>query len=204
MLFLAELNDMEVWATDIGNAYLEATTQEKLYIIGGSEFGKLEGHILVIQKALYGLRSSGKRWHERLADCLRNEGFKPCKVEPDLWIRPSKDESCYEMAAVYVDDLAFGVKDPQTLLDMLIQKYKFKLKGSGPISFHLGCDLDMTLTVLCTWHLSSTLTAWLPNMNKCLAQSQGIMLLHHLTRETIRKLIPLNYWMPRAFNSTNP
>jgi hypothetical protein len=83
MLFLAELNDMEVWATDIGNAYLEAKTQEKLYIIGGSEFGNLEGHILVIQKALYGLRSSGKRWHERLADCLRNEGFQPCKVEPD-------------------------------------------------------------------------------------------------------------------------
>jgi hypothetical protein len=100
MLFLAELNEMEVWATDIGNAYLEATTQEKLYIIGGSEFGSLEGHILVIQKALYGLRSSGKRWHERLADCLRNEGFQPCKVEPDLWIRPSKDESCYEMVAV--------------------------------------------------------------------------------------------------------
>ncbi len=60
MLFLAELNNMEVWATDIGNAYLEATTQEKLYIIGGSEFGKLQGHILVIQKALYDLRSSGK------------------------------------------------------------------------------------------------------------------------------------------------
>ena len=140
MLFLAELNEMEVWATDIGNAYLEATTQEKLYIIGGSEFGKLEGHILVIQKALYGLRSSGKRWHERLADCPRNEGFQPCKVEPDLWIRPSKDESCYEMVAVYVDDLAFGVKDPQALLDTLIKKYKFKLKGSGPISFHLGCD----------------------------------------------------------------
>jgi hypothetical protein len=50
MLFLlAELNEMEVWATDIGNAYLEATTQEKLYIIGGSAFGKLEGHILVIK-----------------------------------------------------------------------------------------------------------------------------------------------------------
>ncbi len=140
MLFLAELNDMEVWATDIGNAYLEATTYEKLYIIGGSEFGDLEGHILVIQKALYGLRSSGKRWHERLADCLRSEGFQPCKVEPDLWIRPSKDESCYEMVAVYVDDLAFGVKEPQSLLDTLTQKHKFKLKGSGPISFHLGCD----------------------------------------------------------------
>jgi hypothetical protein len=33
MLFLSELNDMETWATDIGNAYLEAVTDEKVYII---------------------------------------------------------------------------------------------------------------------------------------------------------------------------
>jgi len=77
MIFLSELNHLELWATDIGNAYLEAETQEKLYIIAGPEFGDLEGHILVIHKALYGLRSSGKRWHERFADCLRKEGFTP-------------------------------------------------------------------------------------------------------------------------------
>ena len=30
-LFLAELNKLEAWATDVGNAYLEAYTEEKLY-----------------------------------------------------------------------------------------------------------------------------------------------------------------------------
>ena len=70
LIFIAELNKLETWATDIGNAYLEAYTDEKVYIIAGPEFGKLEGHILIIQKALYGLRTSGVRWHERLADCL--------------------------------------------------------------------------------------------------------------------------------------
>jgi len=32
VLFLAELNQLETWATDIGNAYLEADTREKVYI----------------------------------------------------------------------------------------------------------------------------------------------------------------------------
>ena len=32
-IFLAKLNDMKVWAADIGNAYLEATSKEKLYIV---------------------------------------------------------------------------------------------------------------------------------------------------------------------------
>ena len=72
VIFLAELNGLDLWATDIGNAYLEAETKEKVYIIAGKEFGDLEGHILVIHKALYGLRSSGLRWHEILADCLRD------------------------------------------------------------------------------------------------------------------------------------
>ena len=34
-LFLAELNGMEAYTTDIGNAYLEAYTTEKLYVHAG-------------------------------------------------------------------------------------------------------------------------------------------------------------------------
>ncbi len=57
--FLAELNDLELMAGDISNAYLTAYTKEKLYVIAGKEFGELEGHVLIIVKALYGLRTSG-------------------------------------------------------------------------------------------------------------------------------------------------
>ena len=56
VIFLAKLNNLEVWGADIGNAYLEAKTKEKLYIVAGTEFEELEGHILVIYKALYGLK----------------------------------------------------------------------------------------------------------------------------------------------------
>ena len=61
-IFLAKFNNMKVWGADIGNAYLEATTKIKLYIVAGPEFEGLQGHILVIHKALYGLKSSGLRW----------------------------------------------------------------------------------------------------------------------------------------------
>ena len=49
-----------MYSTDIGNAYLEAQTAEKVYIVAGPEFGDHEGHTLIIFKALYGLRTSGK------------------------------------------------------------------------------------------------------------------------------------------------
>jgi hypothetical protein len=147
MVFLAELNKMEIWATDIGNAYLEAETAEKVYIIAGDEFGERKDHILIIHKALYGLRTSGLRWHEKCAACLKSMGFKPCKMEPDIWLRrvdPGDDdpdgEPHYEYIAVYVDDLAIVSKDPENIIRVLEDTYKFKLKGTGPISFHLGCD----------------------------------------------------------------
>jgi hypothetical protein len=73
--FLSELNGMELWAIDIGNAYLEAYTAEKLYIVAGPEFGELKGHMLIISKKRYGLRTSGLRWHKQFSHCLREMGF---------------------------------------------------------------------------------------------------------------------------------
>ena len=59
----------------MGNTYLEAYTKEKVYIIAGKEFGDLCKHTLIIQKALYGLRSSGLRWWERISIVLKEMGF---------------------------------------------------------------------------------------------------------------------------------
>ena len=43
LAFIAELNGQQVWATDIGNAYLESYTKEKVYIKAGAEFGDRAG-----------------------------------------------------------------------------------------------------------------------------------------------------------------
>jgi hypothetical protein len=61
LTFIAEHNGSEVWATDIGNAYLETFTKEKVYIIDQLEFSPLKGHTLLSNKAIYGLKSFGLR-----------------------------------------------------------------------------------------------------------------------------------------------
>jgi hypothetical protein len=53
--FLFELYGLDLWATDIGNAYLKAFTMEWNFIIAGPEFGQLERQYQIIVKALYGL-----------------------------------------------------------------------------------------------------------------------------------------------------
>jgi hypothetical protein len=140
LIFLAELNNLQTWATNIGNAYLEAKTSEKVYIVAGPKFGALQDNTtMIIFKALYGLRMSGLRWHERFSIVLRSEGFVPCIAEPDIWMRAT--DNVYEYIAVYVDDLAFAMHDPDTFAPQRLQDvHKFKLKGTGEIAFHLGCD----------------------------------------------------------------
>ena len=94
MIFLGELNNLELWGADIGNTYLEAYTKEKLFIIGGAEFEELEGFILIFNKALYGLKSSGKRWAERFYDIIMDMEFMPSKADP-----------CTECCIVELQDL---------------------------------------------------------------------------------------------------
>ena len=84
--FLAELNGLEITGGDIGNAYLEAYTKEKVCFRAGPEFGPLEGHLMIIEKTLYGLRTSGARFHAKFADTLRALGFTPSYADPDVWL----------------------------------------------------------------------------------------------------------------------
>ena len=148
VVFLSQLNNLEIWGADVGNAYLEAYTDEKLCIIAGPEFKELQGHLLIMVKALYGTCSGGARWHDRLFDILQELKFKPSKADPDVWMRPEPGGTCYEYIAVYVDDLAIAAKDPQAFCNEL-KKYNLKLKGVGPLEYHLGCtykkDPDGTL-----------------------------------------------------------
>ena len=77
---LVSLRNLRRVYLDIGNAYLEAFTDEKLYIVAGPEFQELEGYILIFLKALYGLKSSGKRWAEVIHGILRDMKVYPLRM----------------------------------------------------------------------------------------------------------------------------
>jgi len=151
VVFLAELNQLELWGADISSAYLLAETKEKVFIVAGKEFGDREGHILIIFKAQYGLRTSGVRWHDKLFEVITSLGFKPSMI-PDVYMRRNtrKDGTeIWEYIATYVDDLLLAMLNPQEVLDHIQgPEIGFKIKG-GPLDYHLGCgftrDADGTL-----------------------------------------------------------
>ena len=56
---IAGLNDLELTACDVSNAYLNTPCCEKIWFEGGKNTGEDQGKVLVVDCALYGLKSSG-------------------------------------------------------------------------------------------------------------------------------------------------
>ena len=70
-LTYAALNELDVTAADIRNAYLQAPSSQKHYIVCGPEFGlENQGKTALITRALYGGKSAGKDFRNHLRACM--------------------------------------------------------------------------------------------------------------------------------------
>jgi Reverse transcriptase (RNA-dependent DNA polymerase) len=141
---IAALNDLEIMAADIGNAYLNAYTSEKVFTITGPEFGDESNRVAILVRALYGLKSSGAAWHACFAQSLFDLGFVSCQSDPDIWRRGAtkKDGLKYfEYVLVYVDDLLVISEEPDGILEPLSEEYKYRLKDVGTPTCFLGAKI---------------------------------------------------------------
>ena len=134
VIFLAKLNKLEICGADIGNAYLEVKTKEKLHLLAGPEFEELEGHILVIYKALDGLN---------IHDIMLGMGFSPSKAAPGVWLRKAKCATKYKHVPNGVDDLLIACDCASDFIHTLTRKHNLKTKGEGSLKYHLWSDYHM-------------------------------------------------------------
>lgn len=145
-LLIAALNDLDILAADIQNAYLTSPCQEKIYTILGPEFGReREGKRSIIVRALYGLKSAGASFRQHLATCLSHLGYQSSKGDPDVWLKPAlkpvTNEPYYEYLFVYTDDiLAIGI-DPNGVLQRLNKYFPLKADSIKTPDIYLGAKL---------------------------------------------------------------
>jgi hypothetical protein len=162
-LTYAALNQLQVTAADIRNAYLQAPSSQKDYIICGPEFG-LEnvGRKALVRRALYGGKAAGRDFRNHLAACMRHLEFVSCPADPDVWMRPavkSNGDEYYEFVLLYTDDVLVVSENGERLLRDKIGKY-FELKEAsiGPPKQYLGGHLRQVQLVngVHAWAFSSS------------------------------------------------
>ena len=142
-LTYAALNDLEVYAADIRNAYLQAPSSQKDYIICGPEFGiENIGKKALIRRALYGGKAAGRDFRNHLRHCMRHLGFTSCLADPDVWMRPaikSDGTEYYEYVLLYTDDTLVISENAEAILRNELGKYfELKQESIGPPKIYLG------------------------------------------------------------------
>ena len=141
-LLAAALNNLDVLACDIGNAYLNAQCREK-WCVAGPEFGHRSGQKIIIVRALYGLKFSGAAWRAHLAETMNDLAYKPCKADPDVWMKPqTKPDGTkyYEYVLIYVDDVLAISHNPKIVMTSLQHLYRLKEPPAEPTRY-LGANL---------------------------------------------------------------
>jgi hypothetical protein len=139
----AALNDLDIFAADIKNAYLQAPSSQKDYIVCGPEFGiENVGKLALIHRAIYGGKSAGKDFRNHLRSCMRHLDFVSCPADPDVWMRPAKKSDgseYYEYILLYTDDaLVVSENAEQILRHELGRYFTLKEESIGPPKQYLG------------------------------------------------------------------
>ena len=144
---IAALNDLEVIACDVGNAYLNAPCREKVWFVAGPEFGSRKGMVIKIVRALYGLKSSGASWRAMFNTSIIEMGFEPIIADPDAYRRANAKPDgfkYYEYILVYVDDVLIISHSPQEHLETIKATYELNPNSIGPPKRYLGADVEKT------------------------------------------------------------
>ena len=162
-LVYAKLLGLGICGGDIRNAFLQAPSSEKHYIVCGPEFGlEYVGRCALIRRALYGGKVAGADFWHHLRSCMNHLGFTSSRADPDVWFRRAKrttGEEYYEYVLLYVDDvLVISERAEQVLRKEIGQQFVLKEESIGKPTQYLGGKLrEVTLeNGVSAWSFSST------------------------------------------------
>ena len=109
--------------------------------------GDMSGEVVMLQRAVYGLRQAGRQWSLRLSRVLLQKiGMEQSKADPCA-SRKMVDREGTLIVRVHVDDLAVTGKDKETFDAFYAQlKEEFPESGMCDLSWYLGCAFERDRT----------------------------------------------------------
>jgi hypothetical protein len=141
LMQLAVQHDLIVHQMDVKTAYLNAPIDHEIYIEQpeGFEVKSKENLQIVckLNKSLYGLKQSGRNWHNLLHDYLVDQKFVQSLSDSCVYTR--FNENSKVIIITWVDDMIIAASDKQVLCeikDSLSQR--FKMKDLGKLEWFLG------------------------------------------------------------------
>lgn len=148
LISLAASEKLEMRLMDVVTAYLYGSLDSDIYMKLPEGFRMPEAdkskdrsvYSIKLQRALYGLKQSGRMWYNRLSEYLLKEGYTNNAICPCVFIK--KSNSGFAIIAVYVDDLNLvGTLKELTETATYLQK-EFEMKDLGKTKYCLGLQIE--------------------------------------------------------------
>ena len=144
ILALACRYDMELRQINVKGAYLNGKLNDIVYMKQPEGFVKEGEEHLVCQlnKGMYGLKQSGRVWHQTLKHELEKLGFEAGKADPTIFFR-FHDDGNVEMGGWYINDgllAATTVNGMETMVEDI--KGSFDIQDLGNPTRLLGIRIE--------------------------------------------------------------
>jgi hypothetical protein len=134
LMAIAARFDLELKQYDAVNAFVNAPLEEEIFMRMPPGY-RVRNHVLKLNKALYGLRSSPLLWQKMLTNTLKELGFKTIPHEPCCMIKGGI------LIFFYVDDIVLAYrKEQEAGAQEIMEKIKsrYEITGGEDLQWFLG------------------------------------------------------------------
>ena len=149
LMQLAVNYDLMLQQMDVKSAFLHAPIECDIYVSQPRGYEKFieENLVWKLNKSLYGLKQSGRNWHNLLDDFLCDLCFIRSNADPCVYVK--NDEEGIVIILVWVDDIIIA-SNSILLMKNIKEKLKenFRMKDLGELSTFLGIQFDRNDSVI--------------------------------------------------------
>jgi hypothetical protein len=132
--------DLHCNQLDIVSAFLNGDLEEEIHVYPPELSGIPDGHVLLLNKSLYGTIQAPRCFNKKFNAWMRKQGFEPSKADPCLYIRRKGGNLI--ILTVHVDDQLITSNNRAALDKFKLQlNSEFECKDMGPAQHFLGFDI---------------------------------------------------------------
>ena len=173
ILSIAAKYNLPLHQMDVKTAFLNGVLTKPVYMEIPEGYGlnlekgekNLEGKVCKLNKALYGLRVSPKRWYIKFNEVMKKMNFEKYELEPCLYTFRCKDKFVFLL--LYVDDLLILGNCSDKILETKRRlKTEFEMVDMGSPTKFLGMEIhrdDKCLKISQSKYVTSLLTKYCMN-----------------------------------------
>ena len=158
LIAFGAVHDYEIFNVDIKGAYLSQEMDRDLFMRPppGHEKQGPRGEVMcvVLRRALYGCKQSGRLFRKGLDLWLRGYGFEPMMHDDCMYVRHGVNDS-HIMIGVWVDDIIAAASTPEVRQEFIAAlREEFSVDDRGDLEWALGLKVQRdrrtrTITISC-------------------------------------------------------